>query len=179
MPTSPTDSTVPFDRNDPFVRLFLGYAGMLARYHRHRVLHLERLGSLLRKDRRVILVGNHVLDVLDPLLFTATLIERYGRLPHFIGHENLIFRMPGLGGLARLSFADLTQESGLGEAKAAELQALFQLALRFGALVPEEKPTIRSPQDVFALLGGMVILAGLVMMPKWNALPAGAGKAKS
>ena len=32
---------------------------------------------------------------------------------------------------------------------------------------------------VFALLGGMVILAGIVMMPKWNALPAGAGKTTS
>ena len=65
------------------------------------MLHLERLGSLLQQGRRVVLVGNHVLDVLDPLLFTATLIERYGRMPHFIGHENLIFRLPGLGELAK------------------------------------------------------------------------------
>lgn len=99
----PTRRAVPveFDRDDPFVRLFLGYARVLARYHRHRVLHLERIGTLLRKGRRVVLVGNHALDVLDPLLFTAALIDRYGRLPHFIGHENLIFRMPGLGELAR------------------------------------------------------------------------------
>jgi hypothetical protein len=92
---------VRFDRNDPFVRVFLAYARMLARYHRHRVRHLDRLGALLRKGRRVVLVGNHVLDVLDPLLFTAALIDRYGRLPHFVGHENLIFRLPGLGDLAR------------------------------------------------------------------------------
>jgi 1-acyl-sn-glycerol-3-phosphate acyltransferase len=65
------------------------------------VLHLERLGSLLRKGRRVVLVGNHALDVLDPLLFTAAVIDRYGRLPHFVGHENIIFRLPGLGELAR------------------------------------------------------------------------------
>jgi hypothetical protein len=94
-------STVPFDRNDPLVRLFLAYAHLLARYHNHNVLHLERLGSLLRKGRRVVLVGNHALDVLDPLLFTAAVIERYGCLPHFVGHENLIFRLPGLGELAR------------------------------------------------------------------------------
>jgi 1-acyl-sn-glycerol-3-phosphate acyltransferase len=101
MSVSRNNSTVPFDRNDLLVRLFLGYARGLARYHRHRVLHLERLGSLLEKGRRVVLVGNHVLDVLDPLLFTAALIDRYGRIPHFIGHENLVFRLPGLGELAR------------------------------------------------------------------------------
>jgi hypothetical protein len=96
-----TESTVSFDQNDPLVRLFLAYARVLARYHRHRVLHLERLGSLLQKGRRVVLVGNHALDVLDPLLFTAAVIDRYGRLPHFVGHENIIFRLPGLGELAR------------------------------------------------------------------------------
>jgi 1-acyl-sn-glycerol-3-phosphate acyltransferase len=101
MATPATKSTVSFDRADPLVRLFLAYTRLLARYHRHRVLHLERLGSLLRKGRRVVLVGNHVLDVLDPLLFTAALIDRYGRVPHFIGHENLVFRLPGLGELAR------------------------------------------------------------------------------
>jgi hypothetical protein len=101
MPAPRHKPTIPFDRNDPFVRMFLAYARALARYHSHRVLHLERLGALLEKGRRVVLVGNHVLDVLDPLLFTAALIDRYGRLPHFIGHENLIFRLPGLGELAR------------------------------------------------------------------------------
>ena len=89
------------DRSDPLVRLFLAYARLLARYHQHRVLHLQRLGSLLQEGRRVVLVGNHVLDVLDPLLFTAALIDRFARIPHFIGHENLVFRLPGLGELAR------------------------------------------------------------------------------
>lgn len=101
MPKSRNGSAVQFDRDDPLVRLFLGYARALALYHRHRVLHLERIGALLKKGRRIVLVGNHALDVLDPLLFTAALIDRYGRFPHFIGHENLIFRMPGLGAIAR------------------------------------------------------------------------------
>jgi hypothetical protein len=39
--------------------------------------------------------------MLDPLLFTTALIERYGCVPCFIGHENLVFRFPGLGRLAR------------------------------------------------------------------------------
>jgi hypothetical protein len=82
------------------VRPFLAYARLLARYHRHRVVQIERLGSLLRQGRRVVLVGNHVLDVTDALLFTAALLELYGRIPRFIGHENFIFGLPGLRGLA-------------------------------------------------------------------------------
>ena len=42
--------------------------------------------------------------------------------------SSLLARHGGLGGLARLSFSDLVGESGIGEAKAAEIQAAFQLA---------------------------------------------------
>ncbi|MFI5365757.1 MAG: 1-acyl-sn-glycerol-3-phosphate acyltransferase [Candidatus Binatia bacterium] len=119
MPTRRTNPGVgiPLNQNDPLVRAFLAFAHLLARYHRHRVLHLERLGSLLQQGRRVVLVGNHVLDVLDPLLFTAALIERYGRIPHFIGHENLIFRLPGLGALA--TRYQMIPSRHMGEAAAA------------------------------------------------------------
>lgn len=82
------------------VRPFLAYARLLARYHQHRVLHLDRLGSLIRNQRRVVLIGNHVLDILDPLLFAAEVLRRYGCVPCFIGHENLIFRFPGLRQIA-------------------------------------------------------------------------------
>lgn len=91
---------VPIARDDWLARPFLEYARLLGRYHRHRVLHLDRLGALLRKDRRVVLVGNHVLDVLDPLLFTAAVLDHYDCVPRFIGHENLIFGFPGLASLA-------------------------------------------------------------------------------
>lgn len=65
----------------------------------------------------------------------------------------LLARYGGLGGLARLSFSDLVRERGLGEAKAAELLATFQLAVRLSSLQPEERAYVRSPQDVYALLG--------------------------
>lgn len=67
---------------------------------------------------------------------------------------SLLARHGGLGGLARLSFSDLTNERGLGEAKAAELIATFTLAQRINALQPEDRPVIRSPADVMSLLGG-------------------------
>jgi DNA repair protein RadC len=72
--------------------------------------------------------------------------------------SSLLARHGGLGGLVRLSFAELTQESGLGEAKAAELQATFQLALRLNALQPEARPVVSSPADVNNLLGGEMAL---------------------
>jgi DNA repair protein RadC len=66
---------------------------------------------------------------------------------------SLLARHGGLGGLARLSFADLTREKGIGEAKAAEVLAAFQLAVRLNALQPEARPYVRSPADVNNLIG--------------------------
>jgi DNA repair protein RadC len=71
---------------------------------------------------------------------------------------SLLARHNGLGGLARLSFADLTREKGLGEAKAAEILAAFQLAVRLNALQPEERPYVRAPADVNNLLGAEMSL---------------------
>ena len=71
---------------------------------------------------------------------------------------SLLARHGGLGGLARLSFAELVKERGLGEAKAAELKAAFELARRLNALQPEERAVVRSPGDVMALVGGEMAL---------------------
>jgi DNA repair protein RadC len=71
---------------------------------------------------------------------------------------SLLARYGGLGGLAKLSYPDLMREKGVGAAKAAELLATFQLALRLNALEPGEKPSVRSPQDAYALLGGEMAL---------------------
>jgi DNA repair protein RadC len=66
---------------------------------------------------------------------------------------SLLARHGGLDGLARLSFADLMNEKGLGEAKAAELLACFQIAARLQALESGAKFVIRAPLDVYMLLG--------------------------
>jgi DNA repair protein RadC len=68
--------------------------------------------------------------------------------------QSLLHQHGGLGGLARLSFSELMNKHGLGEAKAAEIRAVFELASRIQALEVGEQPVIRSPQDVHALLGG-------------------------
>ena len=90
-------------RIDPLgwpTRPFLAAASLLARYHRHRVVHLERLGRAFADGRRVLLVGNHALDIVDPLLLLATVYRRLGRVPHFVGHENGWFRVPLLRDVA-------------------------------------------------------------------------------
>jgi DNA repair protein RadC len=68
--------------------------------------------------------------------------------------QGLLQRHKGLAGLSLLSFPELLREPGLGEAKAAEIRAVFELASRVQALEVGERPVIRSPADVFALLGG-------------------------
>ena len=66
--------------------------------------------------------------------------------------SRLLGRYRGLLGLARAGFAELCQERGLGEAKAAQVQAALELGKRLSAAVPEERPLVRTPADVANLL---------------------------
>src|SRR5262249_15306954 len=77
-------------------RAFLVLADVLGRYHRHQVVNLTRLRRLLRSDRPVLLVGNHALDIVDPLLLLATILRKLHRVPRFIGHQNGWFNVPVL-----------------------------------------------------------------------------------
>ncbi len=66
----------------------------------------------------------------------------------------LLGRFEGLVGLARSSFAELCAQHGLGEAKAAQLQAALELGRRVASAQPEERALIRFPIDVANLLQG-------------------------
>ena len=92
--SAPRVSGMEIDPSDWVARSFLAFATLMRRYHRHRIFHLERLGKLLKGGRRVVIVANHALDVIDPMLFVATVLERYGRIPRFIGHEVGSFNVP-------------------------------------------------------------------------------------
>lgn len=92
---------VRIDRDALTTRAFLAFADALELYHRHRVLHLERLAGLFEEGRRVIVVGNHALDIDDPLLFLAAVFRRLHRVPNFIGQENGWFKVPVLREIAR------------------------------------------------------------------------------
>lgn len=66
--------------------------------------------------------------------------------------SRLLAQHKGLMGLARAGFNELCREHGLGEAKAAQLKAALELGKRLASTQPEEKPTVRSPEDVANLL---------------------------
>ena len=64
----------------------------------------------------------------------------------------MLSQFQGLDGLARASHAELCAEHGLGEAKAAQLQAALELGRRLSAPRVSDRPTIHTPQDVAGLL---------------------------
>ncbi len=67
--------------------------------------------------------------------------------------QRLLVEHDGLAGLARADFEDLRRTRGLGEAKAAKLKASLEIARRLSAAQPHERPQIKSPEDVYLLLG--------------------------
>jgi len=67
--------------------------------------------------------------------------------------SGLLSRHGGIGGLARASYGELAGVKGMGDAKACQLLAAFELGRRLVSLHPEDRAVIRSPQDVFNLLG--------------------------
>jgi DNA repair protein RadC len=62
--------------------------------------------------------------------------------------ERLISRHGSLGELARADLLELTDERGVGTARAAQLQAAFELGRRSAARSYQSRWTIRSPRDV-------------------------------
>jgi DNA repair protein RadC len=66
--------------------------------------------------------------------------------------SRLLAQYGGVLGLARASFPELRAEHGLGEAKAAQVQAALELGKRLAAAQPEERPLVRTPQDIANLL---------------------------
>ncbi|MGH2587603.1 MAG: RadC family protein [Dehalococcoidia bacterium] len=59
----------------------------------------------------------------------------------------------GLPGLARVGFAELCREHGMGEAKACQVKAALELGRRLAvSLSTEERPQIASPDQVAALV---------------------------
>ncbi len=66
--------------------------------------------------------------------------------------ELLLSHFGGLRGVSNASVEELGKVKGIGPVKAVEIMAAVELGKRLAALSPEEKPCIRSPQDVANLL---------------------------
>ncbi len=79
------------------------------------------------------------------------------------GH--ILIEFNGLGGLQRISVAELTAIHGIGEAKACQIKAAIELGYRLATLMPEEKPVISSPEIVASLF--MLELGAKVQENLW------------
>lgn len=84
------------DPQSTLTRSFLVVADVLKRYHRHRALHLERVGAALKDGRPVLMVSNHAFNLVDPLLFLAEVYRAFSVVPHTMAHAKGWFRPPFL-----------------------------------------------------------------------------------
>ncbi len=67
--------------------------------------------------------------------------------------EKLLNENHGLLGLQRISYDELCDQRGIGPAKAAQLQAAFELGGRIATATPEQRMAIQSPREVADLVG--------------------------
>ena len=67
--------------------------------------------------------------------------------------ELLLSTHGGLRGVAALTIEEMSQVNGLGPAKGAQIKAAIEFGRRLVASSPEERPRIRSPRDVYNLIG--------------------------
>jgi DNA repair protein RadC len=61
----------------------------------------------------------------------------------------------GLVGLHERSIPEITRQKGVGEAKAIELKAALEIGRRLLLAQPQERPTVRSPADVYNQMAEM------------------------
>jgi len=77
--------------------------------------------------------------------------------------ERMLREHGGLVGLARLPLSEMKRVRGIGEVKAIELHAVFELGRRVSAASPEDKPVIQSPADAANFLSEMSTLEQEIM----------------
>lgn len=67
--------------------------------------------------------------------------------------QHLLNRHKTLGMLSQKAMNELTEISGIGTAKAAQLMAAFEIGKRVEAEIPEELPKVTSPEDIARIYG--------------------------
>jgi 1-acyl-sn-glycerol-3-phosphate acyltransferase len=88
---------------------------MLRRYHRHQVVGLDHLRAALDSRKPVLLVGNHSMNAIDPLMLRNAIHAALGRSISFIGHELLFFRFPGVRSFMRAAGVIPSRDPALAE----------------------------------------------------------------
>jgi DNA repair protein RadC len=87
-------------------------------------------------------------ELLAVLLRTGT--EKYSAIGLA---EHLLAKFEGVRGVANATIEEMSEVHGIGPAKAAQIKAAIEFGRRLIAASPEERPKIRSPRDVYNLLG--------------------------
>ena len=88
-----------------------------------------------------------VVELLAIILRTGTREENVIRLA-----QRLLTTYEGLAGLARAPFSEMVTIKGVGQAKATQLKAAFELGRRLLVAAPHERPLVKSPADAANLL---------------------------
>jgi DNA repair protein RadC len=86
-------------------------------------------------------------ELLAIILRTGTKDENVIRLA-----QRLLSEYGGLAELAQAPFSDLVAIKGVGQAKATQLKAAFELGRRLLTVAPHERPQVKSPADAANLL---------------------------
>jgi 1-acyl-sn-glycerol-3-phosphate acyltransferase len=101
-PNGPRAIVIPgVDPHSAINRATLTIAHLLRGYHRHRIRGLTHLRNALRSRRPVLIVGNHCMDIIDPLLLASAVYRATRRVLRFVAHERVFFDVPVLRTLAR------------------------------------------------------------------------------
>ena len=115
--------------------------------------HQPRIRDLPSEERPRERLRDHGPDHLSNAELLAILLRTGSKNENVIAlATRLLSNRRGLRGLADSSFHDLSEIHGVGEAKITQVMAALALGKRLAGLSPEERPVIRSPKDVAALL---------------------------
>jgi DNA repair protein RadC len=107
---------------------------------------IRDLPTELRPRERLLREGAENLsdvELLAILLRTGTRQESALQLA-----QRILAEVGGLRYLAERSFEELSRINGVGPAKVAQVKSAIELGRRLAALQPEQRPQVRSPQDV-------------------------------
>lgn len=118
-----------------------------ARYH----VRIREIPADERPRERLLQYGADALSVAELLaILLRTGTEKYSALGLA---DHLTSQHGGLRGVANMTVEEMAQVHGIGPAKAAQIKAAIEFGRRLVAVSDEERPRIRSPQDVYNLVG--------------------------
>jgi len=104
---------------------FYPLVNLLRVYHRHSVRGLEHLRSSFDTGSPVLLVGNHCMDVVDPMMLLAVIHRELGRPFPAIAHELVFFSLPGVRTILRKAGAVPSRHASEAEAMLRRHRALL------------------------------------------------------